>query len=174
MSPLPLPARALWLAAGATWAVRSLMVFAHPAYADATTPLDWLAVWSFSLAFLLTALAIVTSPALTPTRASRRTALVVALAAAVAGIANALEDGLGVEAMFAVFAVGALVALYGPFLVAVTIAIGQRYRLAGWWAGVGLGFFTFPIGGSVIVLALAIVLVARPEALEPANPPLPA
>jgi len=174
VTPLPIHARALWFAAGVTWAVRSLMVFAHPAYTDPVSPLDWFAVWSFSVAFLLIGLAIVTSPALTPTRASRRTALVVALAAAVAGIANALEDGLGVEKMFTVFAISALIALYGPFLVAVIIAIGQRYRLAGWWAGVGLGFFTFPIGGSVIVLAMALVLTVRTGWLEEATPPAPA
>ena len=154
-------ARGAWIAAGSMWALRSAMVFAHPTYTDPVTPFDWFAVWGFSLAFLLSALAIAASPALTPTRTSRLTALVVAGAAAIAGIANALEDGYGVEAMFAVFAVSALIALYGPFVVAVTLAIGTHARLAGWWAGVGLGFFTFPIGGSVIVLAMALVLAVR-------------
>jgi hypothetical protein len=154
-------ARGAWIAAGSMWAVRSAMVFAHPAYMDPVTPFDWFAVCGFSLAFLLSALAIAASPALTPTRTSRVSALVVAGASVVAGIANALEDGFGVEAMFGVFAVSALISLYGPFIVAASLAVGWRNRLAGWWAGVGLGFFTFPIGGSVIVLAMALVLAVR-------------
>jgi len=167
VSPLPVHARVLWLAAGGTWAARSLMVFAHPAYTAPVTTLDWLAVWSFSLAFVFTALAVVTSPTLTPTSGSRLAALIIAAASLVAGIANALEDGFGVSAMFTVFAVSALIALYGPFVVAAIVARAARGRLAAWWAAIGLGFLTFPAGGSVIVFAASLVLVLRPSALGP-------
>jgi hypothetical protein len=150
------------------------MVVAHPAYTDPVNPLDWLAVWSFSLAFLLTAAAIVASPGSTPTRGSRAVALLVVVAATVAGIANALEDGFPVDAMFGVYAVSAMIALIGPFLVALAVAMARRSQLAGWWAALGLGFLTFPIGGGLIILAVALVPVARPRWLGSASAPLAA
>jgi len=47
------------------------------------------------------------------------------------------------------------------------VARAARGRLAAWWAAIGLGFLTFPAGGSVIVFAASLVLVLRPSALGP-------
>lgn len=37
--------RAIWLATGIAWAVRSLMGLADPDYVDPVTALDWSSVW---------------------------------------------------------------------------------------------------------------------------------
>lgn len=105
----------VYVLTGLVWTGRSLLeVLVHPDYWDPVTSLDWLAIWSLSLAFALLALTI---PLLArDSRAGRLvdvTAASVALAAALASVANVIEDAFAVTGASAFYVIGALGTLVG-------------------------------------------------------------
>ena len=155
--------QAVWLLTGAAWAFRSLLELARPAYRDPVSLLDWTAVWSFSACWLLLGTSILLVGRLVPGRAVLIVAVVVALGGLVAGIANGIEDGLGIRAWGTVYVAGSLTALFGVGLLAAAVgAVGAR-TLAAWCVVLMFGLFLFVVGGGVIVLAVFAALAIRPS-----------
>ena len=118
----------VYVLTGLVWTGRSLLeVLAHPDYWDPVTSLDWLAIWSFSLAFALLALTI---PLLArDSRAGRLvdvTAASVALAAALASVANVIEDAFAVTGASTFYVIGALGTLVGLIALCVGLWLGRR------------------------------------------------
>jgi hypothetical protein len=153
---------AIYVLTGLVWTGRSLLeVLAHPDYWDPVTSLDWLAIWSYSLAFALLAL---TVPLLArSSRAGRPvdvTAVVVGLAAALASVANVIEDALAVTGASSFYVVGFLGTLVG--LVALAAVLFRRRSRS--WAVVAL-LFAAGLTGMVIgmgwLVLVGSVLAAR-------------
>lgn len=106
---------------GMLWAVSSLhAILVHPDYWNPVTAADFFAVYAYSAAWLLTTAALLTlrevvRPLLP---SSSATILVVATACAVAGVANGVEDGLGLSGFGLLYVIGVLVGGLGMFVIA--------------------------------------------------------
>jgi hypothetical protein len=165
---MPRAARIVWLVTGLVWAGRSLLELAGPDYWDPVTPLDHLAVYSFSAAWMLLAVSVLVLGRLVPRRGVVLTTTVVAVAAFLAGTANAIEDGLGLKTWGALYVVGSLTAWLGLLPLAYLLWRGGPTRLAIAPTLTFLGFAMLPIGGGLLVLAGWAVPAIRPSAiLEP-------
>lgn len=158
-------ARTVWLLTGLAWAFASLIQLAGPRYWDAVTTLDYLAVYSLSLALLLLAIGVVALARIAPRRAVIVTALVVAAAAAATGVANFVEDGIGLKSWGTIFVISSLTTLFGMVPLAILLWKGPNPRLALVPGLTLLGFATFPIGGGLLILAGWGLLAIRPRAL---------
>lgn len=149
-------ARVLWAAVGIASAFRSSLDFEAPQYYHPVSLLDYLAVWSYTVALILTAFAIVSLARLSTSRSVRAVAIVAAAGAFAAGVANALEDALRLSRFGRVYAVGTLVMVGGLLAVALILVVLRQRRLAaafvGWCAGIFLAAM-IP-GGGVVVLAV--------------------
>ena len=106
-------ARVVWLITGVVWAVSGLVLLTDVEYWDPVTSLDYVAVWSYSLGWLGLAVSILLLAGLVASRPVAIVAVVVALGAAAAGIANGIEDGLGMKALGTLYVIGVLVAAFG-------------------------------------------------------------
>lgn len=157
-----LAARLLWLATGCVWATRSLLEFAGPDYREPVTALDWTAVWAFSIALILLAPSVILLGRLAPSSKVTIAAVVVAAGALVAGLANGIEDGFGVEAGGVVYVVGFVVAWLGLAVLAVMFGIDGRARLVLLAAALVVGIALFTVGGGLIVLAAFGSLAVAP------------
>ncbi|MEO6207632.1 MAG: hypothetical protein ABIP77_06735 [Candidatus Limnocylindrales bacterium] len=154
-------AAVVYIALGLVWTGRSLLaVIADPQYYDPVTTIDWIAVWTYSLGFILIATAV---PLLArDARAGRLLsglAWVVATAALLAALANGLADGVGIESWGSLYIVGSLTTALG--LIAVGAVLWSRKRpthalvVVLWLAGfamhtLGLGFLV--LVGSIIAI----------------------
>lgn len=99
------PHRSAFAVAGALAVVRGGIGYAHPAYWEPTTSLDWAAVITFSA--LLAALAAAMLVVANDQRGIMRWPFVLgAVGAALASVANALEDGIGLSRFGYPFAAG--------------------------------------------------------------------
>jgi hypothetical protein len=164
--------RILWLLAGGARAAASSILLANPSYWDPATTLDWAAVWLFTAALLLLGPSVLALARLTPSRSTMAAAVVIAIGAIAAGVANALEDGLGVKAMGTLYVIGFLTAgLSLPALAAAFRHAGAS-RLAGLSLALFLGVLLFTIGGGLIILfALGAIAVSPSWFLRRATPP---
>jgi hypothetical protein len=171
---------ALFVFVGVAWCVRSLQSFADPAYTDPETVSDWFAVLSYSLALFAVAFAL---PLLAQHTgggpAVVRVALIPAVGAALAGLANLLEDAL--QLGFAFWFYGAGGALTALGLIAFTLAIALtgrgRARLVAVIPLMTLiGWLLFESGGGVLVLAawLAAAAIASHQTRRPNTQAVPA
>jgi hypothetical protein len=143
--------RPTWLVTGVVWAVRSILELAHPDYWNPVTTLDWLAVWLFSLCWLHLAPAAVLLGRASGARSATTVAAVIATGALAAGLANAIEDGMGIAAGGSVYVVGSLTAWFGLLALVLALGTAGRRRLA-WVAGViFVGFPFFNVGGGLVV-----------------------
>jgi hypothetical protein len=136
-----------------------IRVVADPVYWEPVTTVDFIAVWTWSLAFVLLGVAV---PLLVRDargdRAMRIGGWVVAAAAVLTAVANGIEDGLDQEAWGSVYVVGSLTTLGGMLALIWMLARGGRGRYAwvlGLWL-VGLAMTTWGLG----VLALIGSVVA--------------
>ena len=158
---------------GVTWAVRSLQaVLFDPDYWDPASPADFFAVYSFSAALLLTAgslliLREVVRPAPQPSAAI----LVVAGACAVTGIANGVEDGLGLKVFGSLYVVGILISVPGMFVIAAMLRTAPGRGLTFVPALGGVAMVLMTIGGGVLGLPawLRVPGDRRSRALESAG-----
>ncbi len=172
--------RIVWLLTGIAWAGRSLMEFAHPDYWDPVTALDWTSIWVYSAAWFGMAASVLLLARLAPTRPVVIAAALVAIAAVLAGGANALEDGFGMKSLGTFYVIGTLGAWLGLLPVAVSFRLAKVSRLAWLTAGLFGGILTFLLGGGLLILAaLGSVAVvpgwyARRDLGTPAPAPAPA
>lgn len=162
---------AVYVLTGLVWTGRSLLeVFAHPQYWDPVTSLDWLAVWSYSLAFALLALAIALLAR--DSRAGRfvdAMAVAASSAAALAAVGNVIEDAFGVGGASTFYVIGALGTLAGLIVLAASLWIrrSRSAALAAALIAVGMPGMVVGMGWLVLVggvLAARDHLTSRPRA----------
>lgn len=162
--------RAAWLLAGIAWAVRSLLELARPTYYDPVSLLDWAAVISFSLAWLLSALAVLPLCRDVGTRPVRAIGLVFAIAAVVAGVANLAEDALGQSWGGVPYIVGFLVAWLSLIPLAVSSWVSRARRAALLPVALFGAIALFNAGGGLLILVVAAAFnVAGPWFLRPST-----
>lgn len=157
------------LATGAAWAASSIvLVIMQPAYWNPAAAIDFVAVYLYTAAWLLSAASLLVLRGLVqPGAAGSRIIVIVAVACFVAGIANALEDGVQLETFGLVYVVAALLGGLGMFAVALVVGTGVMRSLCYVPALGGVAIIGISVGLGVIGLmawgglALAI-LRARP------------
>jgi hypothetical protein len=169
-------ARIVWLLTGGVWATQALVGFAEPDYWDPVTTLDFAAVWLYSAGFLTLALTVTLLGRLVPTRSVRRAAIVMAIAALVTGVANGIEDGLGVKTAGTVYVIGALALLISTLVLVVALGRAGLARLAWMTGGLAFGLLLVSTGGGLIILGMLGALAVRPAWFLVADPepPIPA
>jgi hypothetical protein len=168
---------AVLVSTGAVWGVRSLQALADPASAHPATLFDWVAVIGFSAAFVLTAAGLVVlREAIRPGLNTTVAIAVVATACVIAGVMNLVEGGFGLPSLGPVYAISAIVAWLGMFVMAGMIAVSADRSLAFVPLLTGVGFALFEIGGGLLILAgwwafaRIVVLRARRTIASPTRP----
>ena len=166
-------ARALWLLTGIAWAAASLILFAGPEYWDPVTALDWTAIWLYTAAWLLFAPSVVLIGRLSASPRVAAFAGLCAVGAVVAGSANALEDGFGMEGLGTWYVVGFLTA--GLSLVPLGLAQWKDAspRLAGLSFALFLGIMLFTDGGGLVILVALAAIAATPGWFTRRQPQVP-
>jgi hypothetical protein len=147
--------RAAWLLAGIAWAVRSLLELARPNYQDPVNPLDWAAVLSFSLAWILSASAALLLCRDVGARSVRAIGLLFAIAAIVAAVANLAEDALGQSWGGVPYIVGFLVAWLSLIPLAIAIWLSPARRAALLPLALFGSIALFNVGGGLLILVVA-------------------
>ncbi len=140
---------------GVSWTVYSLQaILVHPDYWDPVTAADFFAVYAYSAAWLLTAAALLTLREVARQALARSSSaiLVVAAACAVAGVANGVEDGLGLKGFGLLYVIGVLVSGFGMFVIAAMFWPSPARRLTFVPAVGGVAMVTAVIGGGVLGL----------------------
>ena len=155
--------RAVWLVTGSAWAARSLLGFTQPNFTSPVTALDWLAVWLFTACWLLLAPSVILLARLAASRQVMAIAGVVAVAALCAGVANAVEDGLGAKAWGTLYIVGSLTGWFGLLALAFATNRVGHARLAKLCLALFVGFLLFPLGGGFISLIAWAMLAIAPS-----------
>lgn len=157
-------ARVVWLATGLAWAAGSLLQFAGVDYWSPVTTLDYVAVWSYTAGWLLVGVSIIPLGRLAGSRPAGIIALVIAIGAIVAGIANGLEDGLDTSSAGTLYVIGSLVAAFGMLALCGALAASERPRLAILPGAMVGGFFLVVTGlGGLIVLAAFGAIALSPS-----------
>lgn len=156
-----------WFLSGVAWAVRSLLQLAGPDYYDPVTLPDWLAVASYTIAWLLSAIAVVLLARDVGARTSTLLAWIFWLAASVAGLANAAEDALDVSWTATPYLVGFFVGwLTLPALAVAFWRAGAR-RIALLPAALFASIALFTVGGGLIVAVVAVAFALAPARFRP-------
>jgi hypothetical protein len=140
---------------GVTWAVSSLhLVLAHPDYWDPVTAADFFAVYAYSAAWLLTgASLLILRETAHPARPLSAVILAVAAGSALAGVANGVEDALGVAGFGTLYVIGAVIGGFGLFAVAAMLWASPARELAFVPAIGGVATVLVTTGGGVLALA---------------------
>ena len=159
--------RLIWLLTGIAWASRSAIAFTPTNYQDPGTILDWAAVWTYTAALILLAPSVLLLGRLAGSRSVDAVATVTAIAAIVAGVANLLEDGLGMTHLGVFYVAGFLTALLSLLPLAFTLWRARAPRLALLTLVLFLGIATFTLGGGMIVLGAFAALALRPAWFQP-------
>jgi hypothetical protein len=153
---------AVYIATGLVWTGRSLLeVTARPDYWDPVALVDWIAVWSYSVAFALLAIAV---PLLArDARAGRLVQIIagiVALAAALAAVGNVAEDAFDIGAASTVYVIGALGTLIGLVAFAVGLAALRRTTFATVAALMTVGV-AMTVGGLGFLVLVGALMATR-------------
>jgi hypothetical protein len=155
-------ARSIWALTGIAWAAASLLVTAGAEYWDPTTLSQYLAVSTYSAAWILAAPAVLLMTGESSGRAPHVLAATFTVAAILVGAANALEDAFGLRDLGTVYVVGFLGALLTLVALTATLLRAKSGRLAGVTAALLVGSAFVTIGGGVIVFAALAALALAP------------
>ncbi len=154
---------------GIAWATRALIGLTHADFWNAATLLDYASVWTYSLALLLIApaLLILVRQARSG-RAATLVAWVVAAGAILAAVANGIEDGFGYKDFGEPYVLGASILVFGLIALAALMVFGRRkiFTLVPTLTVVGL--LAFSVGGGFLIAATwatlgALVMAGRTE-----------
>lgn len=151
-----LAARVVILAlTGTTWAARSIQeVLLHPDYVDPVSDSDWLSIWLYTAAWLLTAVSLLIFREVAGDNRILRLAIAsVAIASLTTGVANAIEDAFEVAGFGLVYVAAVLVAGLGMLVLAGMTLFADSRRLAFVPALGGLAAISMVVGGGVLALA---------------------
>jgi hypothetical protein len=157
--------RLVWGLTGVTWALVSLLILKDPEYREPSSALDWAFVLSYSTAWCLMGLSVVMLGQVAGSRYVMAFAWIAAIGGFVTGVANFIEDGIGVSEFSAVYLAGFFTGLLALVPLAVSLwRAANLVRLA--WLAVGLlaGIALFPLGGGFIVLAAFGSIAIAPDA----------
>jgi hypothetical protein len=150
---------------GASWAARSLqgMLF-DPDYWDPVTANDFVSIYLYSIAWLLTAGSLlILREVARPARDLSTAILVVAGACLMTGVANGIEDAIGVSGFGTLYVIGILTSVLGMVAIAAMLRGTPAGRLAFVPAVGGLAMFLMVLGGGVLGLVawggFAVILV---------------
>jgi hypothetical protein len=162
-------ARLVWLLTGIAWAATSLILFAGPQYWDPVTILDWTAVWTYTIAWLLFAPSVLLLGRMSTSRTVVALAIVSAVGAVIVGSANALEDGFGVEGAENMYVVGFLWAWLSLIPLAVAQWLARDSTLSRLTIVLFLGIALSTLGGGFIILASLAAIAIVPERFAPVS-----
>jgi len=136
-----------WLAYG----VQKILL--QPDYVNPVTAADYFTVYAYSASLLLTAVSLlVLRDVAQPLLSRASNILEVAVACAVAGIANGLEDGLGLRGFGLPYVTGVMVGAGGMLVAAVAVWASPARPLTFVPAVGGLAIATVSLGGGVLGL----------------------
>jgi hypothetical protein len=159
--------RTVFALVGVLWGMRSLQAFTDPNFTDPGTVADWWAVVSWSLCFALlpAGLALLVRLSQRGGRASHVLLVIAALGGVTAAIANAIEDGMGVDAAGSVYFVSVSLMMLAMIALAGVLLAGRPR-----WPGVVvlstlIGMFNLESGGGVLILGVwgATAVAVRPR-----------
>ena len=142
------------LLTGVTWTAHGVQkVLAQPDYMNPATMADYLTVYAYSAALLLTAASLLTlRDVARPLLPWASNILVVAVGCAVAGVANGLEDGLGLSLFGLPYVIGVMVGAGGMIVIAVKFWASPARRLTLVPTLASLAMMTVNLGGGVLGL----------------------
>ena len=139
---------------GVIWAAHGVQkILLQPHYINPTTVADYFTVYAYSAALILAAASLVTlRDVARPLLPQASNLLVIAVACAVAGVANGLEDGLGIKVFGLLYVIGVIVGAGGMIVIAVKFWASPARRLSFVPALGGLAMMTVNLGGGVFGL----------------------
>lgn len=144
---------------GIAWATRALIGLTDADFWNAITLLDYASVWTYSLAVLLIAPALLILIRQAKSgRAATLVAWVVAAGAILAAVANGIEDGLGYKEFGAQYVLGASIVGLGLIALAALMASGRRKIFAIVPTLTVAGLLAFSVGGGFLIAATWAVL----------------
>ncbi|MEO8461772.1 MAG: hypothetical protein ABI555_01050 [Chloroflexota bacterium] len=153
--------RATWALAGIAWAVSGLLFFSDADIWDPTRLVDFAAIWAYSVAWVLLAPAVILLARIGTSRA-RAVAAVCATGCLATGIANGVEDGLGVAWAGTIYVVGFFVGMLALLRLATTLWQTGFRRLAAIVVALFLGIFSLKFGGGFLLFGAMAALAAVP------------
>jgi hypothetical protein len=168
MSPVWRVVQGLYLiVVGIAFGVQGVIMLQDPDYWEPVTDLDHAAIWAYSLALLLAGPAfVILVRQARASRAAFNLAWILAGAAALTAVANAVEDGFDVQGFGVLYIVGALPFFFGQAVLAVVLSAGDRKAFAVVPALTFLGGLAINKGGGILIGATwavfgIVVLVGR-------------
>ncbi|MEZ0239264.1 MAG: hypothetical protein ACAH65_00565 [Chloroflexota bacterium] len=139
---------------GIAWATRAVIGLTDADFWNASTLLDYASVWTYSLALLLIAPALLILVRQAESgRVATLVAWVVAAGAILAAVANGIEDGLGHKEWGAQYVLGAGIVGLGLIALAVGMASGRRKIFALVPMLTLAGLLAFSVGGGFVIAA---------------------
>lgn len=154
---------------GIAFAARALIGLTGADFWSASTALDYASVWTYSLALLLIAPAILILVRLAASgRIATVAASVVASGAILAAVANGIEDGLGYKDFGELYLLGATILVFALIALAAVMVFGRRKVFALVPTLTVVGLFAFSEGGGFLIGATwtivgVLVLTGRIE-----------
>jgi hypothetical protein len=139
-------------------------------YWDPVTAADFFAVYAYSTALLLTAASLQTLREVARPALARSSAILAVVAAcAVAGVANGVEDALGLRGFGLLYVIGVMVGAGGMLVTSSMFWASPARRLAFVPAVAGIAMMAVNIGGGVLGLVawLGFGVILTRERLNP-------
>jgi hypothetical protein len=154
-SPGFLARMAILVLTGLAWAARSLQaILLDPDYWEPVTANDYVSIYLYSLAWLLTAASLlILREVARPARDLSLAIVAVAVACLATGVANGIEDALGVSGFGMLYVIGILTSVIGMIAIAAMLRGTPAGRLAFVPAIGALTMFLMVLGGGVLGLA---------------------
>lgn len=149
----------MFLIAGISFIARSAMDLGSPVYYDPVTVLDYAAVIGTTVAMLALSISLGFGFSKRLTRLGRGLVWIPATGAAVSGLANFAEDGLGVSAAGVLFAVGNLAILAGLLLAGIVVLL-RIHREYGAWLLALFGVFFLPLAVTKTATGVVCLVIA--------------
>ena len=159
MSPVGRVVQGLYLiVVGIVFSVRGLIALQDPDFWEPVTDLDYAAIWTHSLAFLLVAPALVILVRQAQAgSAATAVAWVIAWAAVLTAVANAIEDGFDLEGFGTLYVLAILPFLFGQILLAFLLFRGDHKAFGLVPMLTILGLFAYDAGGGIVIGATWVV-----------------
>ncbi len=145
--------RIVWLVTGFLWVAGFAIDLTNANYLEPTAALDWIALWSWSVASVMLGASVLLVARLSSSRPAMITAAVVAGGGVTAGVANGLEDGYGITEMGLFYVLGFAAMWFGLMVQAIVLAQSGHLHLAALSFVMFIGVTLFPVGGAFAILA---------------------
>lgn len=154
--------RLIWILTGIAWAGSTVLQLGPARYWDPGSVLDYTAVFTYTAAWCLLGPSVILLTRDT-TKAARRISMVAAAGAILTGVANGVEDGLGVPSAGAFYVIGFFVGWLALLPLALAIGRAKLSRLALVPLLLFSGIILLTSVGGFLILGLLTALAVRPE-----------